>query len=144
MLTGIFYLAQHPFYLEVTAMTVTNATRKLDPCGQYKEHKLEDLVLACGILPTHIDENNPESLMTQVARICNTVPEQHLIREAIHMDEDGVVYGDDQSIKYFPLAAITRNVGERFEELFIHNGGQVIVRESGDGAVVHYAVVINN
>lgn len=82
-------------------MTVTNATRKLDPCGQYKEHKLEDLVLACGILPTHIDENNPESLMTQVARICNTVPEQHLIREAIHMDEDGVVYGDDQSIKYF-------------------------------------------
>lgn len=125
-------------------MTVTNATRKLDPCGQYKEYKLVDLVLACGILPTHIDENNPESLMTQVARICNTVPEQHLVREAIHMDEDGVVYGDDQSIKYFPLAAITRNVGERFEELFIHNGGQVIVRESGDGAVVHYAVVINN
>ena len=82
--------------------------------------------------------------MTQVARICNTVPEQHLVREAVHMDEDGVVYGDDQNIKYFPLAAITRKVGERLEELFIHNGGQMIVRESGDGAVAHYAVVINN
>lgn len=117
--------------------------RLVDPCGAYKEHKLEDLIQAAGILPTHVDENNPEALIDQVCRACNTTKDQHMVKGLLNIDDAGVVYGDGGDV-YYPLAVIARQKEGKLEALFVHNGGQMIIRDDNDPLSTYYAMVVSN
>lgn len=122
---------------------MSDTKRLVDPCGQYKDHSLENIIQACGILPTHIDENNPELLIDQVCRACNTVKENHMVKGLLSIDDSGVVYGEGGDV-FYPLAVIARQKDGKLEALFVHNGGQMIIRDDNDPTSTYYAMVVSN
>jgi hypothetical protein len=122
-----------------------DSKRLIDPCGQYKEHLIENIIQACGILPTHIDENNPVKLIDQACLACNTTKELHIVRDTtLQIDDMGVVHGIGGDV-FYPLAVIARqDAGGKLEAVYIHNGGQMIFRDDFEEAPVYYSMVVNN
>lgn len=122
---------------------ITDTKRMLDPCKQYTAFETEVLSQACGVLPTHVDENHPDSILDQVCLALQATASNHLLKEDLNMGVDGALESDNHAM-FYPIAVIGRVIDGYLQALFIHNGGQMIVRMDDAEGTKFYSFVVGN
>ena len=108
-------------------MSIKNAQKKVDPCKQYTNYDIGLLITAMGQLPSCINLDSGDSILTQVCKSCQVIyPTMHKL-SYLHPDSDGQYEWGNPRVPVYPIGLMSRNVGGDYEAIYFYKDGDVIV-----------------